>query len=61
MFRDAPLLGQGTNTYVLHYRTYLDALQLPAWITSTGASPWATTSTLNFSEQGMWGSFHSRL
>ena len=57
MFRDAPLLGHGPNSYVLHYRAYLDALQLPAWIhIDPRVTPWAHNLYLELlAEQGVVG------
>ena len=57
MFRDAPVLGHGPNTFVLHYRAYLDALQLPAWIhVDPRVTPWAHNLYLELlAEQGVVG------
>src|SRR5262249_18393962 len=57
MFRDAPVLGHGPTTFVLHYRAYLDALQLPAWIhVDPRVTPWAHTLYLELlAEQGIVG------
>jgi len=57
MFRDAPLLGHGPSSFVLHYRAYLDALQLPAWIhVDPRVTPWAHNLYLELlAEQGIVG------
>jgi O-antigen ligase len=57
MFRDAPLLGHGPNSFGLHYRAYLDALQLPAWIAvDPRLTPWAHNLYLELlAEQGLVG------
>ena len=57
MFRDAPLLGHGPNSFVLHYRAHLDALQLPAWIqVDPRVTPWAHNLYLELlAEQGVVG------
>jgi O-antigen ligase len=57
MFRDAPLLGHGPNSFGLHYRAYLDALALPAWIhVDPRVTPWAHNLYLELlAEQGVIG------
>lgn len=57
MFRDAPLLGHGPSSFVLHYRAYLDALHLPAWIhVDPRVTPWAHNLYLELlAEQGVIG------
>ncbi len=57
MFRDAPFLGHGPNSYVLHYRAYLDALQLPPWVRiDPRVTPWAHNLYLELlAEQGILG------
>lgn len=57
MFHNAPLLGHGPNSYVLHYRAQLDALQLPAWIGADArVTPWAHNLYLELlAEQGFVG------
>ncbi len=57
MFRDAPFLGHGPHSYVLHYRAYLDALQLPAWIhIDPRVTPWAHNLYFELlAEQGVVG------
>jgi O-antigen ligase len=57
MLRDAPVLGHGPGSFVLEFRTYLDALQAP---TATGSdsrvTPWAHNLYLELlAEQGAVG------
>jgi O-antigen ligase len=57
MFHDAPLLGQGPNSYVLHYRTYLAALHFPTWMEiDPRVTPWAHNLYVELlAEQGFVG------
>ena len=57
MFHNAPFLGHGPYSYVLHYGTHLDALELPAWIvTDPRVTPWAHNLYLELlAEQGVVG------
>lgn len=57
MFQDAPVLGQGPRGFLLHHRTYLDALQLPAWVhIEDRVTPWAHNLYLELlAEQGVLG------
>jgi O-antigen ligase len=57
MFQDAPLLGHGPHGFVLHYRAYLDVLDLPSWVRiDPRVTPWAHNLYLELlAEQGVLG------
>ena len=57
MFQAAPVLGHGPHSFVLHYRAYLDTMQLPGWVViDPRVTPWAHNLFLELlAEQGAVG------
>jgi len=57
MFLDAPFLGHGPHTFVLHYNAYVKTLSLPPWLfVDHRVIPWAHNLFLEIlAEQGIIG------